>query len=409
VAGRHPRRTKPKVVFAPHVETAAGIILPDDYLRAVAAATHEVGGLFVLDCIASGAAMWVDMQATGVDVLVSAPQKGWSGSPCCAFVMLSERARAAIDGTTSTALRADLKKWLQIMETYEGGAHAYHTTLPTDALTVTRDVMLESRAYGFEKLRTEQWVLGRQVRALLASHGIRSVAAEAFAAPGVVVSYTDDPGLHSQQGLPRPWACRRLRRAAAVRRGPGLQDLPHRPVRPGEVAPRGAHGGPPATPLGEMLAVASPQGLCLLEFVGQGGVQRELAQVEAARGGPVQPGDSAVLAQTAHELAEYFAGRRQRFGVPLDLVGTPFQLSAWQALLAIPYGQTRSYAEQARAIGRPSATRAVAAANGQNKVSIIVPCHRVIGSDGSLTGFGGGLPRKHALLVLESPQGCGLF
>ncbi len=160
-----------------------------------------------------------------------------------------------------------------------------------------------------------------------------------------------------------------------------------------------------STPLGQMLAVASPQGLCLLEFVGQGGVQRELAQVEAARGGPVQPGDSAMLAQTAHELAEYFAGQRQRFGVPLDLVGTPFQLSAWQALLDIPYGQTRSYAEQARA----SATRAVAAANGQNKVSIIVPCHRVIGSDGSLTGFGGGLPRKRALLVLESPQGPGLF
>ena len=156
-----------------------------------------------------------------------------------------------------------------------------------------------------------------------------------------------------------------------------------------------------STPLGEMLAVASPQGLCLLEFVGQGGVQRELAQVEAARGGPVQPGDSAVLAQTAHELAEYFAGQRQCFGVPLDLVGTPFQLSAWQALLAIPYGQTRSYASQARAIGRPSATRAVAAANGQNKVSIIVPCHRVIGSDGSLTGFGGGLPCKRALLALE--------
>ena len=156
-----------------------------------------------------------------------------------------------------------------------------------------------------------------------------------------------------------------------------------------------------STPLGEMLAVASPQGLCLLEFVGQGGVQRELTQVEAARGGPVQPGDSAVLAQTACELAEYFAGQLQRFGVPLDLVGTPFQLSAWQALLAIPHGQTRSYAEQARAIARPSATRAVAAANGQNKVSIIVPCHRVIGSDGSLTGFGGGLPRKRALLALE--------
>lgn len=160
------------------------------------------------------------------------------------------------------------------------------------------------------------------------------------------------------------------------------------------------------TPLGDMLAVASAQGLCLLEFVGQHGVERELAQVQAARGGqPPQPGTSAVLEQTAQELDEYFAGRRQRFGVPLDLVGTPFQCRAWQALLAIPFGQTRSYASQARAIGQPTATRAVAAANGSNKVSIIVPCHRVIGSDGSLTGFGGGLPRKRALLALEDAAG----
>ena len=187
---------RPDVVFAPHVETSAGLILPDDYLRAVADATHEVGGLFVLDCIASGAA-WVDMQATGVDVLISAPQKGWSGSPCCAFVMLSERARAAIDATTNTSFAADLKKWLQMMETYEAGSYGYHTTLPTDALTVTRDVMLETRAYGFDKLRDEQWELGRKVRALMASHGIRTVAAEGFQAPGVVVSYTDDAGLNT--------------------------------------------------------------------------------------------------------------------------------------------------------------------------------------------------------------------
>lgn len=155
------------------------------------------------------------------------------------------------------------------------------------------------------------------------------------------------------------------------------------------------------TPLGDMLAVASAQGLCLLEFVGQGGVERELAQVEAARGGAAQPGDSPILAQTRAELAQYFAGQRRDFGVPLDLVGTPFQLRVWQALLAIPSGQTWSYAQQATHIGQPTATRAVAAANGQNKVSIIVPCHRVIGSDGSLTGFGGGLPRKQALLALE--------
>jgi aspartate aminotransferase-like enzyme len=190
------RAERPDVVFAPHVETAAGMILPDDYLKAVADAVHAHGGLFVLDCIASGA-MWVDMAATGVDVLVSAPQKGWSGSPCCAMVMLSERARAAIDGTTSTSFAADLKKWLQIMETYEGGGHAYHTTLPTDALTRTRDVMLETRAYGFGRLRDEQLEIGRRVRAMFTSHGIKSVAAEGFQAPGVVVCYTDDAGLHS--------------------------------------------------------------------------------------------------------------------------------------------------------------------------------------------------------------------
>ena len=156
-----------------------------------------------------------------------------------------------------------------------------------------------------------------------------------------------------------------------------------------------------STPLGDMLAVASPAGLCLLEFVGQKGVERELAQVEAVRGSLAQMGDSPILAQTQAELAEYFAGQREQFAVPLDLVGTAFQMAAWQALLAIPHGQTRSYAQQACAIGQPSATRAVAAANGANKVSIIVPCHRVIGSNGSLTGFGGGLARKEALLALE--------
>jgi len=194
------RTQRPALVFAPHVETAAGMLLPDAYLRAVADAVHEVGGMFVLDCIASGA-IWVDMQATGVDLLVSAPQKGWSGSPCCAFVMLSERARTAIDGTTSTSFAADLKKWLQIMETYEGGGHAYHATLPTDALVRTRDVMLETRAYGFETLREEQLELGRRVRALLTGKGLRSVAAEGFQAPGVIVSYTDDDGLHSAKAF----------------------------------------------------------------------------------------------------------------------------------------------------------------------------------------------------------------
>jgi aspartate aminotransferase-like enzyme len=191
-------RDKPDAVFAPHVETACGMILPDDYLRTVSDAVHAVGGLMVLDCIASGA-MWVDMESTGVDVLVSAPQKGWSGSPCCAMVMLSARARAAIDGTTSSSFACDLKKWLQIMEAYEGGGHAYHATMPTDALTRLREVMRETQAYGFEKVRAEQMELGTRVRALFESKGIHSVAAKGFQAPGVVVSYTEDPGIQNSK------------------------------------------------------------------------------------------------------------------------------------------------------------------------------------------------------------------
>jgi aspartate aminotransferase-like enzyme len=191
-------REKPAVVFAPHVETAAGLMLPDDYLLAVSNAVHAVGGLFVLDCIASGA-MWVDMRATGVDVLISAPQKGWSSSPCCAMVMLSERARTAIDATTSTTFSMDLKKWLQIMETYESGGHAYHTTLPTDALTRLWENMQEAQAYGLAKVREEQIALGQQVRQLLESYGFRSVAADGFKAPGVVVSYTSDPEIQSSK------------------------------------------------------------------------------------------------------------------------------------------------------------------------------------------------------------------
>ena len=191
-------KEKPALVFAPHVETSAGMMLPDGYLRAVADAVHAVGGLFVLDCIASGA-MWVDMQATGVDVLISAPQKGWSSSPCCAMVMLSERARAAIDATTSSSFACDLKKWLQIMETYEKGGHAYHATLPTDALARLAAVMKETQAYGFAKVRAEQIALGAKVRELFEARGLCSVAAEGFKAPGVVVSYTTDPDIQSSK------------------------------------------------------------------------------------------------------------------------------------------------------------------------------------------------------------------
>ncbi|HTH75248.1 MAG TPA: aminotransferase class V-fold PLP-dependent enzyme [Trinickia sp.] len=190
------QQNKPDLVFAPHVETASGMMLPDVYLRAVADAVHAVGGMFVLDCIASGT-VWVDMQATGVDVLISAPQKGWSASPCCALVMLGPLARERIDATTSTSFACDLRKWLQIMEAYENGGHAYHATMPTDSLTTLRDVIEETEAYGFEKVRAEQLELGKRIRSLLVEKGFKSVAAEGFQAPGVVVSYTTDDGIRS--------------------------------------------------------------------------------------------------------------------------------------------------------------------------------------------------------------------
>jgi alanine-glyoxylate transaminase / serine-glyoxylate transaminase / serine-pyruvate transaminase len=190
------RDQRPDLVFAPHVETASGIVLPDAYLRAVGDAVREAGGLFVLDCVASGT-LWVDMAAVGADVLVTAPQKGWSASPCCALVLLGERARERIDATASSSFACDLKKWLQIMETYEGGGHAYHATPPTDALVTLRDTMVEARGRGFEKLKAAQLELGREVRALLARKGFPSVAAPGFEAPSVVVSYTDDPAVQN--------------------------------------------------------------------------------------------------------------------------------------------------------------------------------------------------------------------
>jgi aspartate aminotransferase-like enzyme len=190
------RQHRPEVVFAPHVETASGMILPDSYIKAVGAAVREVDGLFVLDCVASGT-VWVDIAANDVDVLISAPQKGWSASPCCALIALGERARARIDATTSTSFACDLKKWLQIMEAFENGGHAYHATMPTDALAAMRDVMLETEAYGFDKVCKEQQELGRRIRELLVAEGFPSVAAEGFQAPGVVVSYTTDPDIQS--------------------------------------------------------------------------------------------------------------------------------------------------------------------------------------------------------------------
>ena len=192
------RQQRPAMVFAPHVETASGMILPDAYLRAIADAVHDHGGLFVLDCIASGC-VWVDMQASGVDVLLSAPQKGWSSQPCAGLVMLNDAALERVRAAQSTSFAVDLGKWLAIMEAYLGGGHAYHATMPTDALTRLWEVMLETERYGFERVRQEQIALGAKVRALFESRGITSVAAEGFKAPGVVVSYTDDPGLQSSK------------------------------------------------------------------------------------------------------------------------------------------------------------------------------------------------------------------
>jgi aspartate aminotransferase-like enzyme len=189
-------RERPSVVFAPHVETSSGMMLPDDYLRAVGQAVHSIGGLFVLDCVASGT-VWVDMEANGVDVLITAPQKGWSGSPCCGLVMLSPRGSQALASSTSTSYACDLGKWRQIMEAYENGGHAYHATMPTDALRTFRDVMDETAEIGFDAVRASQEELGARVRSLLVAKGFKSVAAEGFQAPGVVVSYTDDDGIRT--------------------------------------------------------------------------------------------------------------------------------------------------------------------------------------------------------------------
>ena len=184
------------MVFAPHVETSAGVILPDNYIAQMSAAAHEVGALVVLDCIASGCA-WVDMRALGVDVLISAPQKGWSASPCAGLVMMSDRAEARLAETQSDSFAIDLAKWRSIMKAYEDGGHAYHATMPTDALRAFRDTMLETQNYGFDRLKEAQWRLGDTVRTMLSSKGVISVAAEGYGAPGVVVSYTTDADIQN--------------------------------------------------------------------------------------------------------------------------------------------------------------------------------------------------------------------
>lgn len=190
------KEEKPAVVFAPHVETSSGILLPDDYIEAMAAAVHSVGGLMVLDCIASGT-LWADMKALGVDLLITAPQKGWSSTPCAAMVLMSDAGLAKVENTDSSSFACDLKKWLQITQAYENGGHAYHATMPTDGLRKLGVTMKEAEAAGFENLREKQLELGQKVRALLEGKGFPSVAAEGFEAPGVVVSYTSDADIHN--------------------------------------------------------------------------------------------------------------------------------------------------------------------------------------------------------------------
>ena len=187
---------KPDFVFAPHVETSAGIILPDNYIRELSKAAHSVNALMVLDCIASGC-VWIDMEDTGVDILISAPQKGWSSQPCAGLVMMSTNAREKINTTDSDSFAMDLKKWLSIMETYEAGGHAYHATMPTDSLKVFRDTLSETREFGFSTAFDAQWKLGKSVRKSLKNWGIQSVAADGFGAPGVVVSYTDSSDIQN--------------------------------------------------------------------------------------------------------------------------------------------------------------------------------------------------------------------
>ncbi|SMX76603.1 aspartate aminotransferase [Brevibacterium aurantiacum] len=185
---------RPVVVFAPHVETASGMLLPDDYVRQISDAVHSVGGVFVLDCIASGA-VWASQTDLGVDVLISAPQKGWSGSPCAGYVMLSEAGRAAVQDSTSTSFAMDLKKWLFIADEYEEGRAPYHATMPTDSLAHNAAIMLETEQLGFDKLSAAQFELGDRVRKVFAERGLPSVATPEFASPSVVVVHTDNPKL----------------------------------------------------------------------------------------------------------------------------------------------------------------------------------------------------------------------
>jgi AraC family transcriptional regulator of adaptative response/methylated-DNA-[protein]-cysteine methyltransferase len=158
------------------------------------------------------------------------------------------------------------------------------------------------------------------------------------------------------------------------------------------------------TPIGAMFAGAVPEGICLLEFTDRKMLPTELKTLAKYYNATILQGENIHFAALRRQLEEYFAGSRRHFELPLAAPGTLFQQAVWQELQRIPYGSTRSYSEQAAALGRPAAVRAVALANGMNRISIIIPCHRVIGADGSLTGYGGGLWRKQWLLNMERGQ-----
>ena len=163
------------------------------------------------------------------------------------------------------------------------------------------------------------------------------------------------------------------------------------------------------TPLGPMVAASVDEGICMLEFADRRMLETQVKRLKKYFGGEIIPGDSEYLGQLADELERYFEGELQEFSVPLVYPGTDFQVACWDYMRTIPYGATRSYSDEANAVGKPNATRAVGSANGDNRIAIVIPCHRVVGSDGKLSGYGGGLWRKRFLLDHELKHRKGLL
>ncbi|MBU1319893.1 MAG: methylated-DNA--[protein]-cysteine S-methyltransferase [candidate division Zixibacteria bacterium] len=158
------------------------------------------------------------------------------------------------------------------------------------------------------------------------------------------------------------------------------------------------------SPLGDMIAGATDSGVCFLEWHDRGGVERIKKRIEKRYRLPLTPGNNSHLDELEEEVTRYFDGKLKEFSVALDIKGTPFERSTWDQLLAIPYGKTRSYGQMADLLGKPRASRAVGRANGANYISIVVPCHRVIATNGGLGGYGGGIQRKRYLLDLEAEK-----